>query len=134
MLTSFLLPRDPRNAREGGPGIDRKAATPSPVSHRVTVRLAEPSDREAIERLAALDSARVPKGTLVVADLAGSIQAAVPVEGGRAIANPFAPTADLVRLLELRAAQLRDAAGLVEREDATVIPLPRRVQLADRPA
>jgi hypothetical protein len=133
MFISFLLPRDPRSPREGGPGIDRKARKPSPATHRVTVRLAEAADREAIERLAGLDSARMPKGTLLVADLAGSIQAALPVDGGRAIANPFAPTADLVRLLEVRAAQLREA-GLGERTDAAVIPLPRRVQLADRPA
>jgi hypothetical protein len=133
MLTSFLLPRDPRNPREGGPGIDRKAQTPAPANHRVTVRLAELGDGEAIARLAGLDSARVPKGTLLVADVAGSIQAALAIEGGRAIANPFAPTADLVRLLELRATQLREAAG-IGHEVGRVIPLPRRVRLADRPA
>jgi hypothetical protein len=133
MLTSFLLPRDPRNLREGGPGIDRKAQTPAPATHRVTVRLADPADRQAIERLAGLDSARAPKGTLLVADVAGSIQAALAIEGGRAIANPFAPTADLVRLLELRATQLREAAG-IGHEVGRVIPLPRRIRLADRPA
>lgn len=35
--------------------------------------------------------------------------AAVPVNGGRAIADPFAPTADVVSLLQLRANQLRAA-------------------------
>jgi hypothetical protein len=129
MLTSFLLPRDPRKAGEGRPRVDRKAATPRPDVRRVTVRLAEPTDYEAIVRLAGLDSARVPTGDLVVAELAGSIQAALPVYGGTAIANPFVPTADLVKLLELRARQLRE-----DDQRSRVIALSPRVRLADRPA
>jgi hypothetical protein len=133
MLTSFLLPRDPRRHEEGRPRVDRKAAAPAPDLHRLTVRLAEPSDYEAIVRLAALDSARVPTGDLVVAELGGGIQAAVPVSGGRAIANPFTPTADLVRLLELRAEQLREA-GYGDSQRGTVIALSPRVRLADSAA
>ena len=133
MLTSFLLPRDPRSPRQDGARIDRKAHRPRPDVRRVTVRLAEAEDGKAIERLAALDSARVPKGTLVVAEVAGTIQAAVPIDGGRAIANPFVPTADLVKLLEVRVRQLREA-GLGIPEDARVIALSPRVRLADRPA
>ena len=37
----------------------------------------------------------------------GEIRAAVAVESGRAIADPFRPTADLVALLRARAAQIR---------------------------
>jgi hypothetical protein len=92
----------------------------------VTVRLAEPGDRAAIERLAGLDSARVPEGMLLVAELSGSIQAAAPVAGGRPIANPFVPTAEVLKLLELRAEQLR-AAGVEQR--ANVVSLPRRPRL-----
>jgi hypothetical protein len=133
MLTSFLLPRDPRKAEEGRPRVDRKAAAPLPEVQRVTVRLAESADFDAIVRLAALDSARVPEGELVLAELNGSIQAAVPVDGGNAIANPFVPTADIVKLLEVRARQLR-AKGFGEGSRSRVIPLSPRVRLADRPA
>ena len=133
MLTSFLLPRDPRRHKEGRPRVDRKAARPDTEVHRVTVRLAEAADDAAIVRLAALDSAKVPDGSLVVADIAGTIQAALPVDGGTAIANPFVPTADLVKLLEVRARQLREA-GFGDSELGRVIALSPRVRLADHPA
>jgi len=133
MLTSFLLPRDSRRHEDGRLGIDRRAKTPVSQVQRLTVRLAEPEDHAAIERLAALDSAHVPKGDVVVAELSGSIQAAAPVAGSRAIANPFVPTADLVKLLELRARQLREA-GFSGSERATVVALSPRVRLADNAA
>lgn len=133
MLTSFLLPRDPHRHEEGRLGVDRKAKTPASEVQRLTVRLAEPEDWAAIVRLAALDSARVPKGDVVVAELSGSIQAAAPVDGSRAIANPFVPTADLVKLLELRARQLREA-GYEGSERAKVVALSPRVRLADHAA
>ncbi|MDQ6822575.1 MAG: hypothetical protein M3076_19950 [Actinomycetota bacterium] len=61
---------------------------------------------EAIERLAQLDSAKCPSGPLLAAAIDGQLLAALPLAGGRAIANPFARTAELVALLELRVAQL----------------------------
>jgi hypothetical protein len=74
----------------------------------VTVRPALPGDRPALARLAALDSSGVPAGRLLVAEVGGQLWAAVPVGGGRAIADPFRPSADVVALLELRARHLRD--------------------------
>jgi hypothetical protein len=133
MLTSFLLPRDPRRHERERPGVDRKAASPAPDVHRLTVRLAEAADHPAIVRLAALDSARAPKGDVVVAELGGSIQAAVAVDGSAVIANPFVHTADVVKLLELRARQLREA-GYGQSEPANVIALSPRVRLADSAA
>ena len=76
----------------------------------ITVRLADHTDSRALLELAALDSAQVPAGALVVAESDGEIVAAVPVDGGRAIADPFRGTALLVEMLDLRAAQLRRAA------------------------
>jgi hypothetical protein len=49
----------------------------------------------------------MPAGTVLVAEVRGELWAAVPVGGGSAIADPFRPTADVVALLELRAAHLR---------------------------
>lgn len=81
----------------------------SNTSHtsQITVRLADHSDVRALLHLAALDSAQVPAGALVIAESDGEIVAAVPVDGGRAIADPFRATLPLVEMLELRATQLR---------------------------
>jgi hypothetical protein len=78
----------------------------------VVIRVATPADRDELRRLAALDSARPLHGTLLVAQSDGRIRAAYAVEDGRAIGDPFRPTAGLVELLRARAALLhagRDA-------------------------
>lgn len=79
----------------------------------ITIRLSGPEDERALDRLAALDSTERPPGWLLLAEVAGELWAAVEVRSGRAIADPFHPTADLVSLLRLRAARLLDgpAAG-----------------------
>jgi hypothetical protein len=73
----------------------------------LTIRSHRPADRVALERLAALDSRRLPHGDLVLGEVDGALLAAVRVEDGEAIADPFAPTADLVATLRLHAARLR---------------------------
>ena len=73
----------------------------------ITVRLADYTDSRALLELAAIDSAQVPAGALVLAESHGEIVAAVPVDGGGAIADPFRRTGALVEMLELRAAQIR---------------------------
>ncbi len=77
----------------------------------VILRLAAECDRRALRRLAELDSAHPPAGTVLVAEVDGELLAAYSVQGHRAIANPFRPTAELVALLEVRATQLTDHAG-----------------------
>jgi hypothetical protein len=74
----------------------------------VTLRLASPEDGAALGRLVQLDSAASPTGPMLVAEAQGELVAAVPLNGGRVIANPFRPTAEVIRVLELRAAQLSD--------------------------
>ena len=73
----------------------------------LTVRLARPADRAALERLAGRDSARMPDGEVIIAVVDGELRAGITVPGGTVIADPFRPTAELVELLRLRAAQLR---------------------------
>jgi hypothetical protein len=73
----------------------------------VTVRFATPDDASELRRLAQLDSGRVPAGEALVAEVDGQLLAALPLGGVRALADPFRPTAGLVRLLELRESQLR---------------------------
>jgi hypothetical protein len=129
MFHGFLLPRGPRSAPERRGGTTRHRRTPD-VTPRYTVRIAEPKDFTDIQRLAALDSSRVPDGSLLVGEVGGAIQAALPIAGGRAIANPFVRTLELVGMLELRAEQLR-ATGMDS--DTRIIPLPSRATLP-RPA
>jgi hypothetical protein len=73
----------------------------------VTVRLADYGDSAALVRLAGLDSAAFPEGPTLVAEVDGEIQAALPVDGGPAIADPFRSTSGLVAMLRLRTEHLR---------------------------
>jgi hypothetical protein len=81
-----------------------------PVADEVVIRSASDNDRGRLERLAMLDSAPAPRGPMLVAERGGLLVAAVPLGGGRPIADPFEPTAGIVGLLELRRTQLRPAA------------------------
>jgi len=78
-------------------------------SDGLVIRNAAPDDAGRLERLALLDSAPAPRGPMLVAERGGMLIAAVPLGGGRSIADPFEPSADVVGLLELRRAQLRPA-------------------------
>jgi hypothetical protein len=72
----------------------------------ITVRRAVASDRTELDRIAALDSAKPLRGPALVAEADSRMLAALPLGSGRPIADPFEPTAEIVALLELRAAQL----------------------------
>jgi hypothetical protein len=84
------------------------AATTSPS---VLIRAARGSDGPALEALAALDSATVPAGSLLVAEADGELVAALSEASGERIADPFRPTRDVLSLLELRAARGRGHEG-----------------------
>lgn len=75
----------------------------------IELRLCKAADDPALERLAQLSERPVPFGRLVVALLDGTLVAAVPLAGGYPLRDPFAKTAHLLPLLEVRAAQLRQA-------------------------
>jgi hypothetical protein len=80
--------------------------SPNPAE-ALTIRLAGPADTAALGRLAQLDSAPAPKPVpMLVAEVGGELRAALPLDGGRAIADPFRPTAELVAILAERARQL----------------------------
>jgi hypothetical protein len=85
-------------------------ATPRPVADTsdVELRLCRIADDPQLERLAELAERPLPHGRLVIAATGGQIVAALPLAGGPALRDPFARTAHLMPLLELRAAQLRD--------------------------
>jgi hypothetical protein len=73
----------------------------------IVIRRAVDSDASALHGLARLDSSRVPAGDLLVAEFDGELRAAFSVTDRTYIADPFAPTRDLVLLLDARAAKLR---------------------------
>jgi hypothetical protein len=77
----------------------------------VTVRRFVERDIDAIQRLAELDEKPIPSGGVLVAEQEGELVAALPLDGGQALADPFKPTADVVELLKVSAHQLRHASG-----------------------
>lgn len=83
------------------------ATEPAGARTAVTVRLAGEVDTRDLLRLAALDSAPAPTGPTVVAEVDGRLVAALPIDGGVPIADPFRRTAVVVQMLELHAAGLR---------------------------
>ena len=78
----------------------------------VTIRHAAAQDMKALERLAALDSRRVPSGELFVAEVGGRLLAATSIDTGAVIADPFEHTASIVELLQVHARAARPGAAL----------------------
>lgn len=96
---------------------------PTIPSLPITIRSAYADDEQAVWRLAALDSARVPRGSLMLAEVGDELRAAVAVSSLTAIADPFHPTAELVALV--RDHIIRTGAST---------PVPGRRRRALRPA
>ena len=77
----------------------------------ITIRRSTELDRDALGRLAELDSKQAPQGDSLLAYVSGELVAAVPLASRQdALADPFHLTGDVVQLLELRARQERLAA------------------------
>jgi hypothetical protein len=80
----------------------------SHIAPTVVIRAARGSDGPALRRLAELDSRELPTGELLVAETGDDeVVAALSVDTGERIADPFRPTADVVDLLAYRARRLR---------------------------
>jgi hypothetical protein len=73
------------------------------MSSPLVLRSAIAADTAALERLAALDSARPLRGEVLLAQAGDDVRAALSLETGRVVADPFHPTADLVALLRAAA-------------------------------
>src|SRR3954471_10395951 len=86
---------------------DIMSATASNNPQDVTIRWAMPADLPALERVAALDSKRLPAGPLLVAVVDGHIWAALSTLDQKAGADTLVPNRALVGLLRARASQLR---------------------------
>jgi hypothetical protein len=101
----------------------------------VTMRMALPSDADALERLAELDSTHVPAEPVLVAEVGGDLWAAISLDDNHLVGDPFRPTGELQFLLVERARQLRSNGrhpGVLGRVFASVTghgprPAPRLV-------
>jgi hypothetical protein len=88
----------------------------------ITIRVATAADQPAVRRLAMLDSAFPPTGEVLLAEAGTELWAAVSVDTGHAVADPFRPSGDLVELLRLRAARAGGKAPAQPRVLARVLP------------
>ena len=77
----------------------------------VIIRHAAATDLASLERLAALDSRRIPSGELFVAEVGGRLLAATSIDTGAVIADPFEYTAPIVELLRVHSRAVRPAAS-----------------------
>jgi hypothetical protein len=85
---------------------------PREHSPSVVIRASRAEDAAALQWLAERDGAHVPENSgFLVAEVDGAVLAALPIDGGQPIADPFRATAHLVEMLELRARHLRDSAS-----------------------
>ena len=81
------------------------------MAPEITIRQATSSDAFALRRLAALDDAPALRGEVLLAEQAGDLRAALSLENGRSVANPFAPTAELVEMLRVQSKYVETLAA-----------------------
>jgi hypothetical protein len=77
---------------------------PTPVRTQIQLRLS--ACRDELERLAQLSERPLHEGDWIVADVDGVAVAAVSVEDGTTVYDPFRPTSQAVSLLKLRRKQV----------------------------
>ena len=98
-VEDMLLPAYRRNSEDLMTTLT--AAEPSAT---VTLRMATGEADHAVARLAQLDSAKRPRGPVIVAEVDGQARAALSLTDGSVVADPFHLTAGLVEMLRIRVA------------------------------
>jgi hypothetical protein len=73
------------------------------MSEPITIIHSTEADVPSVWKLAALDDRRHPHGPALLAYIGGELRAAVGLLDGRAVADPFHQTAELVEMLRLTA-------------------------------
>jgi hypothetical protein len=91
------------SSRRPTPRLARVDTPPTTSADAVTLRLSRPADDRALEELAQLDTAGPPHGPHLVAEVGGALRAAISLNDGVVIADPFHRTTALVELLRARA-------------------------------
>jgi hypothetical protein len=98
------------------------------VTQTYLIRLAGDHDEEALEALAEIDSAEPLEHPILIGEVDGRAVAALDLDTGRTIANPFLPTAAVLVHLRMRAAAIDDQArrpGVADRLREALSPFPR---------
>jgi hypothetical protein len=91
----------------GRAGLRRRRGTTEVSSARpAAVRFAHLEEAGTLRRLAQLDSAPELAGEILVATIAADVVAALSLDDGRVVANPFVLTSDAVELLRRSATAL----------------------------
>jgi hypothetical protein len=112
-LLSFYVGLDRMARFEREAAHHRQAKTASAHerrSVRTAIQLRASACREELERLALLSERPLHEGDWIVADVDGVAVAAVSVEDGTTVYDPFRPTSQALSLLKLRRKQVLAAA------------------------
>jgi hypothetical protein len=89
-----------------------RTTTEGPLFHSaVVIRRAAEADQSSLAKLATLDSARPLRGEILVAFIDDEPWAALSLDDGRIVADPFRRSASVVELLLVRARHLRAASA-----------------------
>jgi len=88
----------------------RQTYTRPPQTVRTAIELRLSQCREELERLALLSERPLHEGDFIVADVDGVPVAAVSVQDGTTVYDPFKPTSQALSLLKLRRKQVLAAA------------------------
>ena len=75
------------------------------MTEPITITRSTEADAPGLWRLAALDDRRAPRSPALLAYVDGELRAALGLADGRAVADPFHPTAELVEILRFQARQ-----------------------------
>jgi hypothetical protein len=73
------------------------------MTEPITITHATEDNRQELWRLAALDDRSAPNGPALLAYVDGELRAAVGIVDGRAVADPFHLTAEIVEILQFQA-------------------------------
>jgi hypothetical protein len=102
------------------------------AANAYTIRQARETDVNALHRLAELDSEPRPlTGRIIVGEVKGEIAAAIAVDDGRLIADPFRPTAQLAAHLRRRRSAMRAVDHQPSLRERMLTGLAPRQQVGD---
>jgi hypothetical protein len=76
-------------------------------SPTIVIRLASHADARALNNLAALDSRLPLAGPAMLAEIDGTVRAALDLTDGSVAADPFVRTAEVVEMLRLRSRRIK---------------------------
>jgi hypothetical protein len=97
------------------------------LERTITLRVADPAEEPALERLGELSGLTIPPGRYLVAEVDGEVWAALPLSGGEPFGDPFLPALEVKELLSLRRGQLEARARSADEDDGRLIRLDDRL-------